>query len=291
MRGSWTIRGRGYPGYAGAGLTRRRRLVRARQRPLAAAQAGDRTLRAVHRITRTSSNPQDERDAPGKNRTCARGLGTFVPKAHLQAGSRCTTRCAPGIAPVPALKAHSTQDHPPSSLWRHRTLGAFCRRRRPVPSDRARAAARHRDRAPRPRLALSATPVRQEPRWRGREEERTGSRRPGRIRRTHRARARPPRGAPRGQRRCLRLRLGRSPRSLRRRATAPRAFVRSPPPPRSTRTRARNRLRAVRPIREWPAHWPVTRVSSISRASSSDSSSLRRASAVFPPSRAMPREV
>jgi protein-L-isoaspartate(D-aspartate) O-methyltransferase len=44
---------------------------------------------------------------------------------------------------------------------------------------------------------------------------------------------------------AARLRLGRSLRSLRRRATAPRASVRSPPPPRSTRTRALIRPRAV----------------------------------------------
>jgi hypothetical protein len=36
------------------------------------------------------------------NRTCARGLGTFVPTSYLQAKCRLTPACAPVIAPVPA---------------------------------------------------------------------------------------------------------------------------------------------------------------------------------------------
>ena len=39
-------------------------------------------------------------DAPGMNRTCARGLGTSVPKRHLQAKHPLNDLCAPVIAPL-----------------------------------------------------------------------------------------------------------------------------------------------------------------------------------------------
>ena len=39
-------------------------------------------------------------DAPGMNRTCARGLGTSVRKSYLQGKVGLSTSCAPVNAPV-----------------------------------------------------------------------------------------------------------------------------------------------------------------------------------------------
>jgi hypothetical protein len=50
-----------------------------------------------------SKNVMDKgfESAPGMNRTCARGLGTFVPNRYLQGKTVSVQGCAPVIAPDP----------------------------------------------------------------------------------------------------------------------------------------------------------------------------------------------
>ena len=105
--------------------------------------------------------------------------------------------------------------------------------------------------------------------------------RSGRIRRVRRTRARPPRGAPRGRRRRWRRPPGRSPRSHRRRAAALpslRAIAAASSKQRERGSRSPSSSSTQPRV---TSAKPIPRVSSMSRASSSDSSSLLRAAAVF----------
>jgi hypothetical protein len=56
--------------------------------------------RAMTRRLLRSEASYEQTDAPGMNRTCARGLGIGVRKCYLQAERCLRTLCAPVIAPA-----------------------------------------------------------------------------------------------------------------------------------------------------------------------------------------------